>query len=288
MNFINEIYEARMTRDLSGLRNLTYTDCCERLYITLLVLETMRNFEGFNKTVSDYARKTTGNRTYSQFRSSGTDLYNFIYFVVGNEETLSKLKDPDAAIKLRSNTKLSINKLNDYLANLATGTQPTGVSNFFIKIEQELGISNTDYKLIRRSLSNLPNLSTYERAQMATKLIYAVRARLRNSDIIEDFEKWALIKDAEVPGVPDTEPTISVPDIQTDTGNIALYRYIVGSGNLFQTKNFIEHALQQKTIPSSYVEGYLPIIKLVDDIVQAGPSFIQSLRVLHNRAKNHR
>ena len=44
MDFIQELHEARLTRNTSGLKALTYTDCCERAYLTLLVLELLRRF----------------------------------------------------------------------------------------------------------------------------------------------------------------------------------------------------------------------------------------------------
>ena len=43
LEFLEEIYEARMTRNSMDQRQLTYTDCCERLYLSLLVLEVLRN-----------------------------------------------------------------------------------------------------------------------------------------------------------------------------------------------------------------------------------------------------
>ena len=38
MQFIEEIYEARMTRNAYGQMELSYTDCCERLYLSVLIL----------------------------------------------------------------------------------------------------------------------------------------------------------------------------------------------------------------------------------------------------------
>ena len=41
-------------------------------------------------------------------------------------------------------------------------------------------------------------------------------------------------------------------------------------------------------IPNTFLNGYMPIIKMVDDIVSAGPTYVQNLRVLHQRAKKQR
>jgi hypothetical protein len=51
------------------------------------------------------------------------------------------------------------------------------------------------------------------------------------------------------------------------------------------TKKFLELALNGKSVPSTMVKGYLPALKMLDDIVTAGPGYVQMLRLLHQRAK---
>ena len=52
-----------------------------------------------------------------------------------------------------------------------------------------------------------------------------------------------------------------------------------------KTKNFLQLAKQGKSVPGQFVQGYLPAVKMLDDIVQAGPAYINLLRSLHIRAK---
>ena len=75
MEFIKEITEARMTRDSSNQRVLTYTDCCERTYLSLLALEFMRNFPSYTSFVQDYCKKSR-HHNYQHFKISGTDEVN--------------------------------------------------------------------------------------------------------------------------------------------------------------------------------------------------------------------
>ena len=151
MEFIKEITEARMTRDSTGTRKLTYTDCCERLYLSLLVLETMRNFSQFRLPVQKYAKRTAGFESYRYYRINGSDLYNFIYLVVGDDSAQDKLKDPEAAKKLKASTRLPLADLNRYLNQLKNGQQPILTSSLFIKLENSMRIKNNDYKEIRRT-----------------------------------------------------------------------------------------------------------------------------------------
>tara|TARA_B110000503_G_scaffold43763_1_gene71618 strand:- start:2182 stop:3123 length:942 start_codon:yes stop_codon:yes gene_type:complete len=284
-SFIKDLHESRMTKDDGNSKKLTYSDSGERLYLTLLALETMRHYPEYKAVVSAYANKTRGFELYKFYRIMGTDLYNFIYFLVGDDSAQAKLKDPEAAIKLKKSTKLPIRDLNRYINELAQGKQPAMVSSLFIKLEQALKVTNTDYKAIRRGLSDWDKTTRSDKRTIATRLIYAVRAKLRNSDITIDFEKWASIKNMEKASLPDPEPTISRPDINTTTNNIVLYRYLVGNDKLAMTKRFLELAKDGKGIPSPAVQAYLPVIELIDDLVQAGPAYIQQLRSLHKRAK---
>ena len=70
-----------------------------------------------------------------------------------------------------------------------------------------------------------------------------------------------------------------------DERNAALYGYLVGPENAMRAKRFVDMAEQGKSIPSNYVEGYFPIIAIIDDIVDAGPGAIAQLRNLHKRLK---
>ena len=96
LEFLEELYEARMTRNSGDNAKLTYNDCCERLYLSLLVLELLRKHPKFVPAARAYA-KATKDVNYKRFQMHGTDLHNFIYFVNGDDEALAKLKDPDSA-----------------------------------------------------------------------------------------------------------------------------------------------------------------------------------------------
>ena len=63
------------------------------------------------------------------------------------------------------------------------------------------------------------------------------------------------------------------------------YRFLVSPSKLPFIAKFLSNATQKKTIIANFVEAYLPIIKMVDDIVRAGPTYVEQLKVLHNRAK---
>tara|TARA_B110000503_G_scaffold97521_1_gene146356 strand:+ start:774 stop:1712 length:939 start_codon:yes stop_codon:yes gene_type:complete len=284
-SFLRDLYESRMTKDNGNSKKLTYTDCGERMYLTLLALETMRQYPDFKGYVERYCKKTAGFELYKMYRIMGTDLYNFIYFLVGNDSAQAKLKDPEAAKRLKETTNIPTAAINRYINAVAQGKEPVQINSMFMAIESGINITNVDYKAIRRNLANYAKLTRAERRLVSTRLIFAVRAKLRSSDIIEDFEKFAAVKDLEKANVTDPEPTISTPDIATKPSQLALYRYLVGDKNLALTKKFLEQARDGKAASANMVAAYLPAIKMIDDLVQAGPAYVQQLRALHKRAK---
>jgi hypothetical protein len=284
-SFLRDLHESRMTKDNGNAKKLTYTDCGERMYLTLLALETMRQYPDFKAYVQRYAKKTAGFEQYKMYRIMGTDLYNFTYFLVGDSGAQDKLKDPESAKRMRASTKLPTSAINRYINTIAQGKTPVQVNNLFQAIESAIKVTNSDYKSIRRNLMNFARLTKAEKRLISTRLIFAVRAKLRSSDIIEDFEKFASIKNLEKASVIDPEPTISTPDLSTTGAQLALYRYLVGDSNLALTKKFLEQAKDGKAASANMVAAYLPAIKMIDDIVKGGPAMVQQLRAVHNRAK---
>ena len=146
MDFIHSLYEARMTRDTRDQKVLTYTDCCERTYLSLLVIELLNKYARHRVSARNYAKQTVAYTNYNRFRMSATDLYNFIYFVTGDQEAMNKLKDPKSAMALRKKTTLPLMAVNRYLSRISIGSMSRGNTQMFLNIESGLNIKNTTYK----------------------------------------------------------------------------------------------------------------------------------------------
>ena len=290
MEFIKELHEARLTRQGGALKTLTYTDCCERAYLTMLIMEVLRKFPNMAAYAHGYAKKTSGHDNYNHFRMSGTDLYNFIYFIVGDKDALDKLKDPGAASIMRKSTQFPLMAFNRYVSKLKLGGAglPQQDQQTFINIESALKITNSDYKAIRRNLFSFQSLSSNSKKQLVTRLLLAARAKLRNSDIIQYLEELSAERDLEVYKVSDPEPKVSIPDIAVTSQDMAGYLRLVGSKNLMLTKKFLELAKDGKSIPANILQAYIPAIIILDNIAKGGAGYVQALRALENRAKNSR
>jgi hypothetical protein len=284
MEFIKDLEEARLTRDAANLPKFTYTDVAERAYLTFLALEVLRRYPAYRANVRKYAEQTLRG-TYKQFLQGASDLHNFIYFLTDDAGIL-KLKEPDAASKMKEKSNFPLNLTNGYLHKLKAGQFPAQANQVMMKIEDGLRISDPHYRTIRRGLPKYDSLPGSEKKKLVTKLLYAVRAKLRSSDIIDDLEKLAAQKNLEVGGVIDTEFSVSIPDITTTGGDLSNYRFLVGTKNVAMVKRFLDFVRRGDSIPRDVLKAYLPAIQMIDNIVKGGPAFVQQLKLLEKRAKN--
>ncbi len=286
--FLHDIQEARMTRNSNNQRMLTYNDCKDRAFLILMMLQVMRNYRSHRDTAAKYAFKTVMYRTYDMHRVDGSDLFNLFYFITGDKKALGKLKNPGAAERERKVTRLNVGNLNGYLRDLAKSEPPSNkdVEKLF-QVERELNIQNSDYKTIRRRLASFDTDSVKEKQATVTRLLFAGRARLSDSDFLAKFTKLALDKNLEDMSATDPEFDVSIPDNVTQT-DVRNYRFLVPIQNLPFVAKFIENTVAGRSVVARFIQAYAPIVIMIDDIVKAGPGYVQQLKILHQRAKKAR
>lgn len=287
MEFIKEIHEARMTRNSSDQKSLTYSDCCEKMFLILCMIEVMRHDANNNLFLQDYLRKTTSGDGYRQFRMANTDLYNFLYFVGGDNDAMDKLKDPGSAKQIRRNTQVPIMTINGYLTQVRANPTSFAIQSFniFYQVQNSLRQQTSKYSTLRRDIGNFPKLHISKKQEVITQLLHAAQAKLRASDIIDYYSTWAGSNRLIDPTVKDTEIDISQPDLEKSPSDVSYYRLIVGNENAVRATKFVEYAAQGKATPINFIQSYLPIIQMVHDFVKAGPVAISQLKLLHKRIK---
>jgi len=283
MDFIKDIHEARMIKGSSDVRTWTYSDCGEKMYLILLTLDLMKHYPRYSVFAHQYARKTK-HHTYKGFRHNSTDLYNFLHFLQGDDAALDKLKNPGAAKRAQGMSALPIKEISKYIADLSVGT-PSTSQQMFIRIENGLHIDNKEYRDLRRYIGRYPSEPTQAQKNITTKLLYAVRAKLRDSDIIDEFSKLVADKDLETARVDDTEVTFTKPDVGMDMSDLRFYRFLISQSKLPHLQKFLDYMREGKTVPAQFAQAYVPIIEIIDDIVQAGPTYINMLKTVRKNAK---
>jgi hypothetical protein len=287
MEFIKDIHEARMTRNSSDQRDLTYSDCCEKMFLILCIIEVMRHDQDNTLFLQNYLRKTTAPDGYRNFRMTSTDLYNFVYFVNGDNDAMDKLKNPGEAKQVRRRTHVSVMAINRYLITVKGNPTDKNIQsfNFFYEIQNTIKEQTSTYSSLRRDVGNFVKLSIRDKKEVITKLLHAAQAKLRASDIIDYYATWAGSNKLIDPTVKDTEIDISQPDLEKSPSDVSYYRLIVGNENAVRATKFVEYAAQGKATPINFIQSYLPIIQMVHDFVKAGPVAISQLKLLHKRIK---
>lgn len=288
MDFIRDLQEARLTRNSSNQRQLTYGDCKEKAYLLLLMMQTMRYYRKYRDDSARYAKKTVMYRDYNRFRVDSTDLYNLFYFITGDKDALGKLKNPGAAATERKQTLLSVGNLNGLMRRMTKNEKPVNQDAIDLsQLEKDLGIRNSDYKTLRRRLSTFDTDSKAERKKTVTRLIFAARTKLSDSDLMPIFSKFAADGNLEDFNATNPETSINNVDV-TSRFDVENYRFLVSPRALPYISRFLEYANKGSSIPASFVSSYLPIFRMVHDIVLAGPAYIEQLKLVHQRAKNAR
>ena len=155
------------------------------------------------------------------------------------------------------------------------------------QLERELGIANSDYKTLRRRISAFGTDTTKERQTTITRLLFAGRAKLSDSDFLHHFSKLALDKNLEDFTRTDPEFDASTPDAVSQS-DVLNYRLIVDISRLPYIAKFIENARAGRSVVAQFVQAYAPLIFMLDDIIKAGPVYVNQLKMLHNRAKKAR
>lgn len=286
--FLHDLQESRMTRGSNNQKELTYNDCKERAYLILLMLHAMRFYRSHRNNAAMYAKKTVMFRDYRNFRLDSTDLYNLVYFITGDDTALGKLKDPGAASKERKNVLLSVGELNGFLRRVANNDKPNNKDMQALeRVERDLKINNSDYKQIRRRIGVLDTDSADQRRTTITRLIFAARAKLADSDVIAQFSAFVALKGLEDTTKTSPEDEASVPD-SVDLQDVRYYKLLMPANRLPYVAKFLESAKAGKTIVGTFVKAYLPLLIMLDDIIKAGPAYVEQLKQLHNRAKNAR
>jgi hypothetical protein len=185
MTFVKELHEARFIRDRADLK-YSYTEICEFLYLVILSLDFLSRLKEGRLIADRYARLTAGYINYTEFRISATDLYNFIYFVQADPDTVQLLFGNEDSKKLRMKTTIPRMELNRWLMKLSDPQSRD--LYFFMRMEQALNISNSDLKDLRRMLA-FQSPTASDLRMISAKILNAYRNKLPLLDLRPELEQ---------------------------------------------------------------------------------------------------
>ena len=145
-------------------------------------------------------------------------------------------------------------------------------------------ITNPHYRSIRRRLTSFGTDTPTERKTTITRLLFAARSKLSDSDVMPMFARFTNDNNLEDFNATDPEPKVSMPDLG-GMQNVPYYRLLVPTTSLPFISRFLQIMQAGQAIPSSIAGAYFPIVIMMHDIIKAGPAYIEQLKQLHKRAK---
>ncbi len=275
--FLKYVSEGRVVRRQSDLQRYTFQEITERIYLSFLTLTLLRNFSQTLGFVKTYATNTLSYGNFDRVRTTSNDLHNMLAVVAGDPDITQKLSNKNAAMAIRQRQTVPTLAIRRYLRDFK------GSYAFLTALESSLGISNIDYKNLRRAISDYASLDTRRKKATTTRLLQALKAKLPGTDLQRKAQEFADKQKLELDNVIDAERTVPLGDITAD--ELAAYRLLVGSANVRRAKVAVDLIKQGKAVPAPIMQAYAPIIRMIDDIVKGGYNFVRLLQTIRDRAK---
>ena len=276
--FLQYVAEGRVVRRQSDLSRYTFQEICEKIYLSFLTLSLLKNFSQTKSFAKSYATQTLTYGSFERIRTTANDLHNMLAVVAGTTDVVNKLANKNAAMALRQRQTVPELAIQRYLRTFSNDYR------FLTQLESALGITDADYKNLRRTISDFTSLDSKRKQVTTTRLLQALRAKLPGTDLQRQTQKFADSQKLELDNVVDAELTVS-PGKEMSADEMSAYRILVGSQNVRRAKMAVDMAKQGRSIPGQLVASYVPIMKMIDDIAKGGFTFVRLLQTVHDRAK---
>jgi hypothetical protein len=191
--------ESKMFRN-THLGQLTLRDTVDSVFLNMLTLYMLSKEFETAPFAKDYAQRTLAFGNFTAPRISGTDLYQGLHILFNpTGGTAQQLKAHDQnlvlAQQLRANTKL----VKQFMAGIANGTldRVTAIRIMY-RLEGQMGIDVSNYKSLRRLITDWENLSTRQRELCTTRLLQYYRTRGKRSELLPVLDVLSRNKGYEI------------------------------------------------------------------------------------------
>ena len=280
--FLKYVVEGRIVRRPGDLQRYTFQELCEKIYLSFLGISLLKNFSQTANWVKSYSRETITYGDFDKVRYSANDLHNMLAVVDGDPAITQKLSNKNAALALRQRISLPTLAVKRYLRMLNSDYE------FLASLERALQIKSTDYKNLRLAIASFNTLDGRRKKVAVTRMLQAVRAKLSGTDIARKVEEFSKKQKFELDNVVDAEVEMDADKTELSGAELNAYRILVGPSNVRRAKMAVDMAKDGKGLPSNIVSAYLPIMKMVDDIIGGGYTFVKLVQSIHERAKKAR
>ena len=206
-SFIKEnCNESRMFRN-NNLSAMTLRDAVDNAFLGLLTLYIFNKEFETAPFAQEYARRTLAFGSFKEPRVSSTDLYQALHIAIYPEgKTAKKLNGIEQNAVLSTRLHINEKMVKDFLRGIANGTldRATAIRLMF-RLESQMGVSVSNYKSLRRLVTDWENLTTFQRQVSMTRLLQYYRIRAKRSDLYAMLDSLSKSKGLELDDVSNAE-----------------------------------------------------------------------------------
>jgi len=199
-SFIKEnCNESKMFRNAS-ISQLTLRDTVDSVFLNLLTLYLFSKEFETAPFAQDYAHRTMMYGNFTLPRVGGTDLYQGLHIILNpTGPTAQNLKAPDQNLVLAKQLRTNAKLVKQFLIGITDGTldRITAIRLMY-RIEGQMGIDISNYKSLRRLITDWENLSTTQRQLCVTRLLQYYHLRGKRSELLPVLEVLARNKGMEM------------------------------------------------------------------------------------------
>jgi len=175
--FLKYVSEGKVIRRHSDLQRFSFPEVTERIYLSFLALTLLRNLDQTKAFTKMYADQTMTKGTFDQVRMVNNDLANMLAIVSGDPEITKKLKNKNQAQAMRQRQPVPVMALRRYLRSFEEPYK------FLTQLERDLGITDSNYRNLRRAIANYKNLDKRTKEMATKKLSQLTGSKLSGTDI---------------------------------------------------------------------------------------------------------
>jgi hypothetical protein len=191
--------ESKMFRN-TYLNQLTLRDTVDSVFINLLTLYMLSKEFETAPFAQDYAHRTLMFGNFTAPRVSGTDLYQGLHIMLNpTGPTAQQLKAHDQNLVLANQLQTNAKLVKEFLIGIATGSldRITAIRLMY-RLEGQMNIDISNYKSLRRLITDWENLTTHQRELCITRLLQYYRMRGKRSELLPVLEALSKNKGYEM------------------------------------------------------------------------------------------
>lgn len=200
--FIGSLNESKLFRTRQQLETNDLRQTTDFAFLNMLTLHAMYSNYETAPQAREYAKRTllAGGGQFKAYKTTGTDLYHALHAI-----TTGKGGGGEKAAILQNKIKLPETKIRQYLQQMANGREVISPQNFFMQLERGLDIQNTNYRSIRRIVSDWSNADTAQRGLASTRLLQFYRTKAIKSELFPSFQSMTRNNGLEIKNVRNAE-----------------------------------------------------------------------------------